>query len=58
MIARFTRAPRAQVDAACRALPNLEARSYRNEQLNRRLRRRPPTRKGALTACSAAGAAT
>ena len=51
MIARFTRAPRAQVDARVSALPNLEARSYRNEQLNQRLRSGShATGKGAVTA--------
>ena len=37
ILARFTRAPRDQVDARVSALPNLAARSYRNEQLNQRL---------------------
>ena len=51
VIARFTRAPRARSTRASRALPNLQARSYRHEQLNRQLAfGRTGPRKGAITA--------
>ncbi len=51
VIARFTRAPLREVDPRVSALPNLQARSYRNEQLDRRLAFGPHrTGKGAITA--------
>jgi len=51
VLARFTRSPRDEVDARVSALPNLEARSYRNEQLDQRLRAGAhSTGKGAVTA--------
>ncbi len=51
VIARFTRAPLREVDPRVSALPNLQARSYRNEQLNHRLAfATHRTGKGAITA--------
>jgi ABC-type antimicrobial peptide transport system permease subunit len=51
VLARFDRAPRREVDARVSALPNLEARSYRNEQLNQRVTSGTHTTgKGAVTA--------
>ena len=51
VLARFTRRPRDEVDARVSALPNLEARSYRNEQLDQSLRSGShSTGKGAVTA--------
>ena len=51
IIARFTRDDPAKVDARVRSLPNLEARSYRREQLNRRFSfGTHRTGKGAITA--------
>jgi ABC-type antimicrobial peptide transport system permease subunit len=51
VLARFTPALRGQVDARVSALPNLEARSYRNEQLDQRVfSGSHQTRKGAVTA--------
>ena len=49
--ALHARRARRRSTRACRALPNLEARSYRNEQLNQLLRAGSQrTRKGAVTA--------
>jgi ABC-type lipoprotein release transport system permease subunit len=51
VIARFTRAPLREVDPRVSALPNLQARSYRNEQLNRQLSfKSHRTRRAAITA--------
>ena len=51
VIARFTLAPLRQVDPRVSALPNLQARSYRNELLNRQLAfESHRTGKGAITA--------
>ena len=51
VIARFTLAPLRQVDPRVSALPNLQARSYRNELLNRQLAfKSHRTGKGAITA--------
>ena len=51
VIARFTAARRREVEPRVSALPNLAARSYRNEQLNRTIAfESHRTRKGALTA--------
>jgi ABC-type antimicrobial peptide transport system permease subunit len=51
VIARFTRTSLREVDPRVSALPNLQARSYRNEQLNQRLAfETHRTGKGALTA--------
>jgi hypothetical protein len=51
VIARFTRAPLREVDPRVSALPNLQAHSYRNEQLNQRLAfGTHRTGKGAITA--------
>jgi len=50
VIARFSRTPLRDVDARVSALPNLAARSYRAEELDRRLRfGAHVTRKGAIT---------